>query len=301
MTTLSPPRVIAHLIVGARPEPFLPALLASLDGVVHGAIVDENSGLEHSENRALLEQSALFQRGEMQILRSSFTDFSTARNRCLAAHAAQSRADWVAFVDADEVHTPLARCIAKNLDRVPAHINFLDGYTYHFFQSFDWYMSIERRMSFHRFSPNLRWVGAVHEHLEGLPETRIALPYLYMHYGHVLALRRLAEKARQYSGLGADGDVVPESRLDAIDRESHFAEYWPKLLPFSGSHPQVATSVIAGLRSVLHEQYADTDRYVARHHQGVFGALSRRFWQYNYHLRWSSRRFSPIARRLCAP
>ncbi len=42
-------------------------------------------------------------------------------------------------------------------------------------------------MMFFRFHPGLRWEGAVHERLTGLDGKRIALPYIYAHYGHTLS------------------------------------------------------------------------------------------------------------------
>ncbi len=144
------------------------------------------------------------------------------------------------FVDADEVHAPGIDAIANRLDRVPSGCDFVDGYTWHFFASFDYYTSIERRMMFFRFRAGLQWEGSVHERLHGLSGTRIALPYVYAHYGHTLEPRRHAEKGRHYSSLGAPGNVLREDELDAFDVKRYFKPVWPRLLRFRGEHPVAA-------------------------------------------------------------
>ncbi len=295
---MSKPQIAAHLIVGARPEPFLPALLRSLIGVADTVIVDENSALSESDNLRILTNSFFGQQQALRLIRSTFTDFCTARNRCINLHAEQDTAQWVAFVDADEVHGPAAKIIANNLDHVPPSINFIDGYTYHFVQAFDWYRSIERRMTFHRFSPSLRWVGAVHEHLEGIVETRLAIPYLYAHYGHVLPAQRHAEKNLQYAQLGDQGSAVYPDDFDTIDPEDYFASSWPQLMRFFGEHAPAADTVIAELKDTLAGHFATSTKLVQAYRGGLRGKILRAFWRANYDLRWRSRWLDPRARRL---
>jgi hypothetical protein len=292
--------IAAHIIVGARPEPFLPALLASLDGVVDALLVNENSGLSTSENLLVLQASSFAQRQMLRIDHTPFENFAAARNICLRMHAEEAEpAEWVAFVDADEVHCSTAKSIAQHLNAVPATINFVDGYTYHFFQSFDWYMSIERRMSFHRFTPMIYWDGAVHEQLRGLEDTRIALPYVYMHYGHVLSARRHAEKELQYAALGRPGDTPPPPTIEEIERQSYFAQFWPRLMRFHGQHPQTAQMVIEQLRSSMAQEFAETERYIQARANTLSAVATRAYWRFNYDLRWRSRELNSIARKLC--
>ncbi len=229
--------------------------------------------------------------------RAPFVDFATARNRCLALHRRQGAGDWVAFVDADEVHAAAASRIASRLHALPADIGAVDGYTWHFFQSFDWYRSIERRMAFFRFSNELRWDGSVHEQLIGLSAKRLAVPYVYAHYGWVLPVRRQAEKGRQYFSLGAPGEIVAEDRLDAIDRRHYFRKWWATALRFKGAHPSAARSTIGQLREEFAADFALTDRYI-REHQTPADRLRNAFAQLNYEQRWRSRYFQPLARSL---
>src|SRR5438270_2563484 len=158
-------RVAAHLIVGSREEPFLAALLESMGGAVDALVVNDNSAVSPHEETL---RASWFGRNERLFVdRTPFTDFSAARNRCLDLHARIGAGPWAAFVDADEVHGEAFGRIARNLDAVPDAYDFIDAYTWHFFQSFALYTSIERRMAFFRVKPEVRWEGAVHERLLG--------------------------------------------------------------------------------------------------------------------------------------
>jgi len=290
------PRIAAHLILGPREEPFLGALLASLEGSVQSVVVNDNAP-DPSPHTQTLTGSAFAASGALVVDRTPFVDFSTARNACLRLHRERDAGDWVAFVDADEVHGAEVARIAANLGRVPDEIAFVDGYTWHFFQSPEWYTSIERRMAFFRFGPAVRWQGRVHEHLHGIDGGRVALPYVYGHYGHVLTPRRHAEKGRLYSSLGQEGEVVAKDALDAIDPAAYFADKWPILLPFRGEHAVAVQPTLARLRVDLADQFARADALVRANQ-----AWPRRFRNAieaaNYEMRWRGRALDPLARKL---
>lgn len=277
----------AHLIVGPRPEPFLPALLESLTGAVGTLIVNDNAP-DPSPHAEALNASSFGRAGRLFVDRAPFVDFSQARNRCLELHRRADAGDWVAFADADEVHGEPVRHVARNLSRISRTYDFVDGYTWHFFQSFDLYTSIERRMAFFRFHPDLRWVGKVHEHLTGLSGKRLALPYVYAHYGHVLPARRHAEKGRQYLSLGQIGGVVEIERLDTIDPAEYFRGFWPILLRFDGQHPAAARAEIARLREEYAPEQAQA-RALARRAQPPLLRARNLAFKLNYELRWRSR------------
>lgn len=287
--------IAAHVILGPREEPFLGAMLESIGDVASIAIVNDNSP-DPSPHAATLAASRFGREGRLIVDRTAFTDFSTARNRCLRLHAEHSEAAWIAFIDADEVHGPRIAGIAAHLGRVPAAYDFIDGYTWHFFGSFDYYTSIERRMMFFRYRPGLRWEGAVHERLTGLTGRRIAVPYVYAHYGHTLEPRRHAEKGRHYSSLGAPGNVLREEELDGFDVVRYYAPVYPRLLPFRGRQPAAAGRIVEELKVSLGPHHALTAEVVRG--QAPLTKLKNAVRRLNYEVRWRSRALSLLGRRL---
>lgn len=290
--------IAAHLIVGPREEPFLPALLASIETAAQALIVNDN-GPDPSPHAGILASSAFGRAGRLLVDRTPFVDFASARNVCLRLHREHAAGAWVMFVDADEVHAAEISRIASRLDRVPAAYDFIDGYTWHFFQSFDWYTSIERRMMFFRFRPEVRWEGAVHERVAGLWGKRLALPYVYGHYGHVLPPRRHAEKEKLYSSLGGPGVITPDDQLDSIDVTTYFARFYPRLLAFGGAHPHAVRPFIEPMRAQFERYHVQTERLTRG--AGLRARLRNAAWRLNYEQRWRSRALNPLARSLVAP
>jgi hypothetical protein len=287
--------IAAHLILGARDEPFLEAMLDSIAGVVSLLIVNDNAP-DPSPHAQTLARSAFGTGGRIVVDRTPFSGFAAARNICLALHAKHGAVPWVAFIDADEVHGPRIQTIAQRLDRVPDEYDFVDGYTWHFFGSFDYYTSIERRMMFFRYARKAHWEGAVHEQLLGLSGKRVALPYVYGHYGHTLQPRRHAEKGRHYSSLGATGNVLREDELDDFDVPRYFAPVYPRLLRFTAAHPAAALASVERLRPLLQAHHALTARIARAQPPHVkVRNLGRRL---NYEARWRSRSLSPLGRSL---
>ena len=289
--------IAAHLILGPREEPFLEALLASIAYVADVLIVNDNSP-DPSPHAYALDYSAFAQENRIVVDRTPFAGFANARNVCLDLHRKNDAGAWIAFVDADEVHGDPVLRVAERLYEVPKSVDFVDGYTWHFFQSFDYYTSIERRTMFFRFRENLKWEGDVHERLVGNDGARVALPYVYGHYGHTLEPRRHAEKGRHYSSLGAPGDVLREDQLGDFDIEEYFAPEWPRLLRFRGRHPKAAFATLARLRPQLREFHDLTRRMVLGQPPAV--KLRNVARKANYELRWRGRALNPLAHRLLA-
>jgi glycosyltransferase involved in cell wall biosynthesis len=288
-----PRRIAAHLILGPREEPFLAATLDSIADVATLLIVNDNAP-DPSPHGEILSASRFAKEDRIVVDRTPFTGFAAARNVCLRLHGERNAGEWVAFIDADEVHGERVRRIAERIDRVPPKFDFVDGYTWHFFASFDYYTSIERRMMFFRYRPDLRWEGAVHEQLRGLTGRRLTVPYVYAHYGHTLAPRRHAEKGRQYSSLGAPGDVLREEQLGSFDVTHYFRPVYPRLLRFWGTHPAAAQATLALLRPELLEHHRLTRAIVGSQSAGLkLRNVARRL---NYEWRWRARVLDPLAR-----
>jgi hypothetical protein len=233
--------------------------------------------------------------------RTPFTNFAAARNVCLRLHEEHSAGEWVAFIDADEVHRPQVRRISANLHLVPAEYDFVDGYTTHFFQSFDWYMSIDRRLSFFRYKRGIAWERSVHEQLSGLDGGRVALPYLYAHYGWVVPAHLHAQKGRQYLSLGAPGRVVEEEHIATLQAHTYFEfeHRWVTALRFRGEHPPAARATIARIRSERAPDFALVEELIAQH-QTPLVRMRNALWRLNYEQRWRLRALNPLARRLLA-
>lgn len=249
-----------------------------------------------SPHTATLNASPFGKRERLVVDRTPFSGFAAARNVCLQLHARYDAGGWVMFVDADEVHGAPIATIAARLSGVPETYDFVDGYTWHFFGSFDYYTSIERRMMFFRFDPRVRWEGAVHERLTGLDGKRVALPYVYAHYGHTLEPRRHAEKGRHYSSLGAPGEVLPEDRLGDFDVAEYFSPVYPRLLKFSGRHPSPALKTLDFLTPLLRKEHELTAKTV--NSQRVSVKVRNVLRRCNYEVRWRSRFMEPLSRRL---
>jgi hypothetical protein len=290
------PTVALHLILGPRDEPFLAALLESMADAATLAIVNDNGPADPSPHTAVLAASRFGREGRLIVDRTPFAGFAAARNVCIDIHAQRGAGEWIAFVDADEVHGAAVADVARNLGRVTPEYDFVDGYTWHFFQSFDYYTSIERRMMFYRYKPGIAWSGGVHEQLGGLDGARIALPYVYAHYGHTLEPRRHAEKGRHYSSLGAPGNVLREDQLGDFDVPSYFAPVYPQLLKFSGVHPSAARGALDDLRPGLRPFHDLTARIVAA--QPPLTRVRNAVRKLNYEVRWRGRRFNPAAAQL---
>jgi glycosyltransferase involved in cell wall biosynthesis len=270
-------------------------MLESIADAANLLVVNDNSSGE-SPHEAVLAASRFGMEGRLIVDRTPFDGFGAARNVCLRLHAQRAAGDWVMFVDADEVLGPQVGTIAARLPLVPPGYDFVDGYTWHFFASFDYYTSIERRMMFFRYRAGLKWEGAVHERLTGLSGKRLALPYLYGHYGHTLEPRRHAEKGRHYSSLGAPGEVLPEDRLGDFDVSGYFRPVYPRLLRFAGKHPPEAQKMLELLAPRLRREHELTQKNVNL--QGVSVKVSNVLRRCYYEVRWRSRFMEPLSRRL---
>ena len=233
-------------------------MLASIAGIVDFLVVNDNSGLERSENVAVLEASAFARDGRLQIVRRPFAGFATMRNDAFAPLLALPRPpEWLLFIDADEVHgEQIARIAREVLPRLGPGVAQLDGYTYHFYGTYRWITDVARRMMFYRFSPGLHWVNDVHEKLAGLRGSAVVLPYVYHHYGNVQLPSRYAEKNLVYYEFGNATPRPPDPHAATL--EVYLAKAG-SVRPYHGTHPRAAQAILAELESENRELFAELD------------------------------------------
>lgn len=289
--------IAAHLIFGRNEESFLPALLQSLEGVVDWVVVNDNSDEPGGPNARALAASPFAREGNLIVDRAPFIDFAHARNRILDLHRTLGLGEWAAFVDADEVHRPVARTIARNLAHVAPDVAIVDGYTRHYFQSFHLYTSIERRMSFFRVTPQIAWSGRVHERLSGVSGSHLAIPYVYDHYGAVFSIHRQAAKGRQYSSLGQAGATVAEKDLATLREVDYFRAQWPRVLRYHGQHSPAVLPLQRKLEESERVRYAWSER-TAGEFQTPRTRLVNIVRRLNFEYRWRGRALDPRALQL---
>ena len=250
--------VACALCVGADPEPYLPATLASIAGAVDVLAVNENSGSARGPNLAALEASAFAERGALRVERHAFVDFADMRNRAFALLGTlPTPPDWVLFLDADEVHGEQLAYIARDLlPRLGPEYANLDAFTYHFWGTFRWITDVARRFVFYRYSPGLRWTNAVHEKVVGLNGKALVVPYVYHHYGNVQTPAALTRKHLRYHDLG---NAVPRPpAVEDADATLYLARA-AEVRPFRGAHPRAAQALIARLEAERAAAFAELD------------------------------------------
>jgi hypothetical protein len=257
--------IACALCVGANPEPYLAATLASVAPFVDVLVVNDNSGLAENVNRSVVRASALGPRAH--IFEHSFRGFDAMRNDAFADLASIAQPDWILFLDADEVHGEQISAIARTvLPKLPRSVGEVDGYTYHFWGTFDWISDIARRMMFYRFDPGLRWEHSVHEKLRGIPGKAIVLPYIYHHYGNVLPPSLLAAKYQRYFEFG---NPVPPPPAPSEATIAMYVDKAAHVRPFRGAHPAAARDTITHLRSEYAADLAAIDEGLRAHRTGA--------------------------------
>lgn len=238
--------IVAHLIIGRRREPYLPAVLESIAEACAVAVINDNGGSIPGANDDFLQSSRLGKDGRLIVVRTSFDGFASARNACIDATPADLREAWMLFIDADEVHGEELGAMARLLTSLPAGVDAVDGYSRHFVGSFSWWVSVERRLCFFRGRADRRWTGRVHERLEPVGK-RVVLPFVWAHYGHVVTPRMEWEKSRLYSSLGQPGFTPTDEELAGVDAAQAWGRFRPDVIRFDGEHPPAARPVIEAL------------------------------------------------------
>ncbi|MGH7716660.1 MAG: glycosyltransferase, partial [Vulcanimicrobiaceae bacterium] len=251
------------LCVGASPEPYLEATLASIASVVDLLVVNDNAGDSINSNIATITASAIAKSGRLRIIQTTFVDFATMRNDAFAALAANATPDWVLWLDADEVHGDGLISLTRDLlPKLGSEYGSVDGYTDHFLGSFSWISDVARRFCTYRFDPQLRWKNPVHEKIEGLRGKALIVPYRYAHYGNVLPPELYAVKDRRYLALGNvveyDPPAPEHATLENIYR--HKGKFARR---FRGKHPSAARPLVERFTREWAGAFAEIDHIFA--------------------------------------
>jgi hypothetical protein len=256
------PGVVAHMIVGRRTELYLADALASIADVCAHIVINDNSGDADGSNTTVIGASDFARSGRLTHLRTSFVDFSTARNACIDATPPEFLGGWALFADADEVHGEELQRTAAVLGRLPAQVDALDGYSRNFIGSFDYWNTLHRRLRFFRLAPGRRWEGGVHERLVPLAR-REAVPAVGAHYGHVCTPADEVERERLYKSLGQPLTLLDKASLERIAPELVWGEQLADALPYRGRHPAAVRATIERLRTEWAATFAEVASIVA--------------------------------------
>ena len=254
--------IACALCVGATREPYLEAALDAVRDAVDVLVVNDNSGLVRSDNRAILEASAFASRGALRVAAHPFVDFADMRNRAFAElRALPQTPDWVLFLDADEVHGEQIRYVAREiLPRLDAGVGNVDAYTYHFWATPRWVTDVARRFVFYRYAADLVWVNPVHEIIANLHGGSLVLPYAYHHYGNVVPVRLLARKQTRYFALG---NRVPQPPSEDEATPEMYLHKARELRRYAGRHPRAVRTTLAALERELGAEFAALDAAIA--------------------------------------
>ena len=265
--------VTAVMLMGAKREPFLAACLASIRDAVDHLIVNDNSGLAEHANLSVMKESELYRSGRVTIVPSAFLGFGPCRDLCLAEmRKTNEPGRWIIFVDCDEVHIPtISRVTQRLLPNLPERIGIVDGYFQQIFQSPDCMQTLDHRHNLmFRFRPDIRWVGQVHEKLDGLAGQRLVIPYRYFHYGYLETPKVVAEKWRFYGSLG-DRQSGRQSEIP----EEYMQKELGRLHAFYGRHPEFALPAIREYEEKNPEWLAEVAAFTKR--MPFYGLKSRAF------------------------
>ena len=165
-------RIFANMIVDSRPELFLLPCLKSISDVVDEIVIVANPNNANAETINSYPKT--------RVAYQPFEDFSIQRNRALLL---SKQADYILWVDADEVHFKNDLfCFCK--DTIEGKHGHGVAAFYHFVKSLKTYQSIDGRQILFRNDPGIRWVGKVDEIYQPFPEPQFRTSYKYHHYGY---------------------------------------------------------------------------------------------------------------------
>lgn len=273
--------IAVHMIIGKRDEPFLFASLESLINCVDIVVINDNSNGTSLFNINAVKNTTLYKNDKIKIINSDFSGFANARNICLeyiGKLSVEYDTTWIIKIDSDEVqHGAFYNITRDILPYLPGCIGIVDTYYFQFIQSFEYFARIERRHDFiFRFNKNLEWEGAVHEKLNGTHGQRIALNYVFLHYGYAVPTEGILEKWKLYEKLG-------DSSYNYLDNVDHrymmdtegFASYH-----FNSRHPNVVLPVIDEIKHKHPESYIRFANLIKKHQKKTLNEKLSHYYNY---------------------
>lgn len=257
--------IIGTMIIGNRVEPFLGACLESVKDAVDLVVINDNSSDKNNPNIEIIKNSALYKQGKIKLLFYPFNGFGDARSKYLDyINELNCGADsWILKLDSDEVHPSSIKTVTRDiLPRLPKTIGMADSYFFQFMQSFDRIYSIDRRHDlFVRYNADLKWEGAVHEKLAGQKGKRIALPYIFYHYGYVNLKEDILDRWKLYAACGDAS--YPD--LDKVEKESFLSWEGRFCVKFKGRHPSSMNGLIKRMKKERKEEFKAYDIVINEH------------------------------------
>ncbi|MDI6638353.1 MAG: glycosyltransferase family 2 protein [Bacillota bacterium] len=231
---LDPRPTVSAMYIVKNEEEFLPFSIRSIYKVVDEIIVVDG----YSTDRTV-EIAKSFDKTR-NVLYCDSPDYSVNRNLALEA----ATGDWLIPMDADMVFYSDIDEVVPRLIRNP-RVDVYYCWFYHLMrepnlmQNRSDYDPLYRREFFLvRRRPGLRWVGAVHERLEGTGPNVADSGLHFVHYGYVKPQREVFRRWVKYAVLEGKGEnayegVCPDTILD--DRP---------VRPFTRGHPEVIADYI---------------------------------------------------------
>lgn len=219
---------LSALYIVKNEEEFLPFSLRSVQDVADEIIIVDNQSTDGT-----VEIARRFP-GVKIIFADIQDNYSALRNLGLQ----QARGEWLMpMMDADCIFYNDIKQVVPRLIQSP----LADAYLFWYYHLLGGYFQVQnksdhdptyQRIMLARNRPGMHWVGAVHEHLEGIGPHVLDSGLHYVHYGYVKPQRHIWERWVKYARLEGRPGV-----FDHLDPD-HILDGCP-VRPFDREHPEV--------------------------------------------------------------
>lgn len=191
--------ISGQLIVRERTEfggRLVSACLESLRGFLDEVIIVDNGCSE--EVYGMIAAQMKDCPDEYTVTMHGPADFATLRNFALAKMS--PHADWLFQFDSDDIFWPDKLARMKDKVRNVREI-CLYGHFYHFMETPFIYQGMLKHRHLYPVTPGMKWEGAVHERLMGVPEKEEDSGLVWTHWGYTRSVIATAIKWVHYQIL----------------------------------------------------------------------------------------------------